>query len=44
MSLESEVLEMEVVFTAKGIRREDGMTSADIEKEMAAKEENNGAE
>lgn len=43
MSIENEVLSMEVVFTAKGVRREDGKTSADIERELAM-EEDNGAE
>lgn len=42
MSLESEVLAMEIVFSAKGVRREDGKTSADIERELAA-EDTNGA-
>ena len=43
--LEKEFLKLKVTFTAKGRRREDGKTAADIEAEIAAQqEEGHGAQ
>lgn len=43
-SVKQEVLAMEVTFTAEGVRREDGRTAAQVEADLAATEEDNGAE
>lgn len=45
--LEQEFMGLEIKMTAKGLRREDGKTAAEVEEEMAAKaaeEEAHGAE
>jgi hypothetical protein len=43
--LEGEFAKIKVKMTAKGVRREDGKTAAEIEREVAkAKEERSGAE
>jgi hypothetical protein len=38
-ALEREVNSLELTFTAKGTRREDGLTSADIEEEQRNQQE-----